>query len=87
MPKRQSYAPARFWRMPFYPSHLLKLTRIRATVTSNCRYLNKARAQCRQAGAVLFEKFRGDMDERDDIATEFAAIDDRYGGHFDWKLV
>ncbi|KAK5973341.1 ANAPC5 domain-containing protein [Trichostrongylus colubriformis] len=62
------------------------------------RFLNKARAQCRQAGAVLFEKFVlqeialcyhecGDMDERDDIASEFAAIDDRYAGHFDWKLV
>ncbi|VDO47519.1 unnamed protein product [Haemonchus placei] len=62
------------------------------------QYLTKARAQCRQAGAILFEKFvlteivffyheRGDMDERDDIASEFAAIDDRYGGHFDWKLV
>ncbi|WKY02756.1 hypothetical protein Q1695_016210 [Nippostrongylus brasiliensis] len=62
------------------------------------KILNKARAQCRQAGAILFEKYVvqeiaffyhecGDMDERDEMAAEFAAIDDRYGGHFDWKLV
>ncbi|VDP04762.1 unnamed protein product [Heligmosomoides polygyrus] len=62
------------------------------------RFLNRARVQCRQAGAVLFEKCvlqeialyyheRGDMDERDEIAEEFAAIDERFSGHFDWQLV
>ncbi|KAJ1366555.1 hypothetical protein KIN20_027238 [Parelaphostrongylus tenuis] len=62
------------------------------------RLLNKARVHCRQAGAVLFEKFvlqqmalyyheHGNVDERDDIAAEFAEMDERYVGLFDWNLV
>ncbi|KHJ83219.1 hypothetical protein OESDEN_17084 [Oesophagostomum dentatum] len=60
--------------------------------------MRKARVQCRQAGAVLFEKFAlqelavlyhedGNNEERDDCASEFAAIDEQYPGYFDWKLV
>ncbi|CAJ0596880.1 unnamed protein product [Cylicocyclus nassatus] len=60
--------------------------------------LNKARVQSQQAGAFLFEKYvlqelamlyheKGNMDERDECANEFAAMDDKYAGHFDWKLV
>ncbi|ETN68804.1 hypothetical protein NECAME_15615 [Necator americanus] len=62
------------------------------------KMLNKARVQCRQAGAVLVEKYvlqelavcyneEGKIDERDDCAAEFAAIDERYSGYFDWKLI
>ncbi|VDM62465.1 unnamed protein product [Angiostrongylus costaricensis] len=62
------------------------------------RFLNKARVHCRQAGATLFEKFvlhelalyyneHDAIEERDEIAAEFAELDERHAGLFDWNLV
>ncbi|KJH43210.1 hypothetical protein DICVIV_10770 [Dictyocaulus viviparus] len=61
-------------------------------------FLNKARVCCRQAGAALFEKYvlqemaihyhkLGGIDVRDECAAEFASLDERHGGIFDWNLV
>ncbi|KAE9414695.1 hypothetical protein Angca_006644 [Angiostrongylus cantonensis] len=82
---------------------ILSIALAKANSYCNCRcetvrFLNKARVHCRQAGAILLEKFvlhelalyydeHGAIEKRDEIAAEFAELDERHVGLFDWNLV